>query len=203
MRVVLLALLLVLVSGGQVLAQPYGDYYPREFLWGISWNLGIPTGDTADYTKSYLSGRGLGLEGRKFIKPNWTLGASFSWNVLNAQKFNTIQTEDNLTISGNQRTYLNIFPLLVNAHYYLGYYGDLRPYFGLNAGAYIIENRLEIGLYSTQETNWHFGVAPEIGVLLPAGRFLGFFNVRYNWTTDSGMTPEVTYWGFNLGLGLQ
>ncbi len=203
MRVVLLTLVAILVLGGSAWAQSYSGYYPQEFLWGISWNVGIPTSNTKDYTDK-TSFRGAGLEGRKFVKPDLTLGLSFSWNVFNEKSFRTDPVESTGgEISGTQFRTLNIFPLLANIHKYWGYYGGLRPYIGLGAGAYIIENRRELGLFSLQETNWHFGVAPEVGILMPSGRFLGFFNVRYNYTTSAGMTPEQSYLGFNVGLGLQ
>ncbi len=201
MRIVLLALTMVLVLGSNAFAQSYGSYYPQEFLWGLSWNLGLPTSNTKDYTDDF-SLRGIGLEGRKFINPSMTVGLSFGWNVFWEKSFETEPTE-NLTVSGTQYRYLNFFPLMANVHKYWGYYGEFRPYLGLNAGTYIIENRLELGLFALQETNWHFGFAPEVGFQMPAGRFLGFVNVRYNYALKAGSTPEQAYWGFNVGVGLQ
>jgi hypothetical protein len=201
MRITLLALAMVLVLSGSACAQSYGTYYPSEFLWGLTWNLGLPTGDTKDYT-DYFSLRGIGLEGRKYIKPDLTIGLSFQWQVFWEKVFGTTD-QNGFTVTGNQWRYLNFFPLLVNAYKYWNDYGDFRPYVGLNTGAYIIENRFEIGGRRIQETNWHFGLAPAVGAQMPAGRLLGFFEVRYNYAFKSGDTPDQSYFNFIIGVGLQ
>ena len=201
MRTMFLALAMVLVLSGSACAQSYGSYYPSEFLWGLSWNLGLPTGETKDYTDDF-SFRGIGLEGRKFIKPDLTVGLSFQWQVFWEKVFGTTDQES-FTVTGNQWRYLNLFPLLANVYKYWNYYGDFRPYVGLNTGAYIVENRFEMGLYQLQETKWHFGLAPAVGAQMPAGRFLGFFELRYNYVFKAGDSFEQSYFGFIIGVGLQ
>ena len=51
------------------------------------------------------------------------------------------------------------------------------------------------------DNNWHFGLAPEVGVTFPLGwRVAGFGMVRYNYAFSSGGTGAIQYWGINLGV---
>jgi hypothetical protein len=105
-------------------------------------------------------------------------------------------------ISGTQLRYFNAVPLLVNAHYYFGSRGGIRPYAGLNVGTYWIERRVDIGLSSFKDDNWHLGWAPEAGIIVPLGRpeVALIADVRYNWAFSAGGTGDQKYWGFNVGF---
>ncbi len=91
-------------------------------------------------------------------------------------------------MSGTQIRYINSIPLMLNAHYYIGGKRDqLRPYLGVNVGTYYITQRLDMGVYTLQNDNWHFGIAPEFGFLAEVSR--GTYltaSGRYNYAFDSG-----------------
>jgi hypothetical protein len=76
-----------------------------------------------------------------------------------------------------------------------------RPFFGLNAGGYVVERRVEVGLLATEERKWQWGIAPEVGILFPFSVDVsGFFNARYNYAWESGDNPAMVYWSFGVGL---
>jgi len=202
MRIKLLTLATVTLLAGAAAAQGYDNYYPRHMLWGVSWNVGVPTSDTKDYIDQ-VSFRGIGVEGRKFTSATTSIGFAASWQVFYEKSFRSTTTDLGAVVTGTQYRYLNTFPVLVNVYKHFGTYGSLRPYVGINAGMYIIENRLEVGLYALEETNVHVGAAPEVGVKLPSGRFLGFLGARYHFTTEAGNTPAQSFWEFRVGFGLE
>jgi hypothetical protein len=71
---------------------------------------------------------------------------------------------------------------------------------GTGVGTYYIENRAELGLTSVTVNKWHFGIAPEVGVLVPSSRVGdGLLSVKYNYAFEAGGV-ERAYWTFGVGL---
>ena len=193
---VLAAVILVFALSADAQAQ-------GPFFFGFTYNVSVPTNNTSDFSGSGASFRGVTMEGRKLVNANVSVGFEAGWQVFNEETSGTIGF-GNADVTGDQFRYTNSFPLLVNAHYYLGQRGGVRPYLGAGVGTYIIERRLEIGLVAFQETNWHFGVAPEVGVAFPLGwRAAGLINVRWNYAAASGGAPYQSYWTFGAGVAWQ
>jgi outer membrane protein W len=189
LRIVAAALTLLVVSGAEAKAQ--------EWFWGMEYMVGIPTSDTKGFTNDF-SWRNFGIEGRYSMTNNVSLGLFFGWNVFTEQTDSVISFEG-IDVSGDQFRYVNSFPIMATAHYYLGRPGGIRPYAGVGLGTYYIENRLDIGLSSITAKNWHLGVAPEIGLVFPVDWHVrAFLNARYNWAIKSGGI-EHTY--LTIGLG--
>src|SRR5262245_12384945 len=79
--------------------------------------------------------------------------------------------------------------------------GKARPYVAANVGAYVIEQRMEIGLYSSHDTNVRFGLKPEAGLAIPMQRHLAaFMNARYNYAFAAGSVDDQSYVSFGLGV---
>jgi len=179
----------------------------QDQMSGISWNIGIPTGQMSSYMNKTSYG-GIGLEFGRYVDDNVSVGASFSWNVWSNLTGEIINLK-NGAVSGTQIRYYNAFPMLLNAHYYLSEskHDPFKPYIGLNAGFYYILQRMDIGAYSLQNDNWHFGLAPEAGFLLEvSNRTYLTATARYNYAFDAGTTlggkdnNSLAYWGVNVGL---
>jgi hypothetical protein len=178
----------------------------NQVLSGITWNIGLPSGRMSDFMDKASFG-GFAIEGRRFLSEEFSVGGSFSWNYWSELTDQTIPLEHG-AVGGTQIRYINSFPFLVNAHYYIGDRKDqIRPYLGLNVGAYYILQRLDIGVWSFQNDHWHFGLAPEAGFMIEMSRGTYFMaTARYNYAFDSGSTMggdsknTYAYWGINLGV---
>jgi hypothetical protein len=183
-------------------ARPAAAY--EEWLWALNWNVMIPEGKTADFVKD-TSYRGLSIEGRKWQGDNLTVGFMFGWNVINQKLFATQSiTGDNsaVDLTGTQNRYINTYPVLAGTHIYLGSYGLTRIFAGAMGGGYVVERRVEVGLFAQESQKWQWGVAPEVGILLPFGNSVGFVSARYNYAFENGKDhPEHTYWSAQIGLG--
>jgi outer membrane protein W len=191
-----------LLLAGAVQAQP------GMKLGIFSYGMSLPTGDAKDYTDndSWLN---LSFEGQYMMKTNVSLGFMFAWNELYANTTELIPLESG-AIWGDQYRDLNIFPMTAGAQYYFGEgKGATAPYVGLYAGAYYIRQILDIGLSSFTKNNWHFGVAPQIGVLVPTGSHWGRYanlSVRYNYPIEGGdylggKSKSFNYVTFSIGIG--
>ena len=63
------------------------------------------------------------------------------------------------------------------------------------------DERLEIGIVAIEESSWHFGLAPEVGVMIPVGYYTNFIaGARYNYAFKSGDSPEYQWLTFSVGF---
>ena len=171
-------------------------------MFGVSYNIGLPVGGTADYI-SQPSFRGFGLEGRGFIKDNLSYGGSFNWAVFYEEVGpDEWQREgEDGTVYGKQYRYINSFPLMATMHYYFGEWDATRFYAGGGIGANIINQRTDVGIYVVKDEKWRFGLAPEIGVLIPFN-FSSSINLslQYQYAVKAGDSDAVSYLNFKIGF---
>src|SRR5262249_36406790 len=127
----LAALLFVLGAGEARAALP-------PTLVGVSYQLSVPIGETANYT-SPVSWRGIWLDVMTWIRRDLSVGLAFGWNVFFNNTTQTINLKG-VDITGNQDRTLNVWPTLVNARWFppISSNRDIQPYIGANVGGYII-----------------------------------------------------------------
>jgi outer membrane protein W len=177
-----------------------------KVLSGFTWNIAMPTGRLTNFMDKTSYG-GFGFETHSFLTDDFSVGGSVSWNYWSEMTGETIPLKQG-ALSGTQIRYVNSIPLLLNATFYLGGRRDeFRPFFGLNAGAYYILQRLDMGIYSLDNDHWHFGLAPEAGFLLQVSSDTYLTAAgRYNYGLSSGETVSgdskntIAYWGINIGI---
>jgi len=173
----------------------------QDWLWTVTYGPSLPTGDMKAFADDF-SWRNIGLEGRKVVNENTTVGLAFGWNVF-AQETGELISFDRIDISGTQFRYVNAFPMLLTLHRYFGQPGGIRPYLGAGVGTYFVEERLEIGVVALTADAWHFGLAPEGGLIVPVGwRARALLQAKYNWALKAN-SIEHTYWTFNIGFVFQ
>jgi len=191
-KVVSLALFLVLVGNAKAEAQVDG------WWWGATYQTALSAGDTKDFVDQF-SWRNFGVEGRAILNDKASLGLFLGWNVFNDDVDGTISL-GGVDVSGFQSRFVNAIPILATAHYYFGARSGRSLYLGGGVGTYWIENRLELGTTALTVTNWHFGLAPEIGISFPTNDMArGYLSVKYNYAFESdGITHN--YWTFGIGL---
>jgi hypothetical protein len=172
----------------------------QDGLFALTYNMGLPLGETADYIGKY-SFRGFGMEGRGFVSDNISLGGSFSWNVFFEERLNETFTQGTESLTSDQFRYINAYPINFMAHYYFGTYeSEVRFHAGLGVGAHKINRRTEFGTYALEHNYWHFGMTPDVGVLVPMNyRSNLLISVRYNYAFEA-KSVAYSYLGFNIGF---
>lgn len=170
----------------------------QDWFWGATWGLSMADGATRDYI-SEESWRNFGLEGRKFVSPRTSIGLSFNWTVLDEKTTETVVLPGG-ALTGTQFRYINAFPLLLTGHKYFGDEERTMIFVGAGIGAYAVERRTEVGLIAVTTDSWHFGIAPEAGLILPLGwRAKGFVNARYHYTSEA-KGYDYQWWDFRIGI---
>jgi outer membrane protein W len=149
----------------------------------------------------------MGLNFRYLTSPNLTVGLYFGWHVFYERAFREINLEQEGipgTLSGSQDRWLNSFPMMLNAHFYLGDRGDMRPYVGVNAGGFLFAQRIGLGVFTAHEDRWDWGIAPEVGIVVPTSRHTGLLlNARYQMAFTGeifGFDAMHEYYGFGVGF---
>jgi hypothetical protein len=172
-------------------------------MGGVTYNVSFTLGDTRDYIDA-TSWRGWSLEGRWFNNEKLSFGLSWTWTTFHESEQGTWPVEGG-HVTGSQFRRISTSPFLVNSHWHFvntrDRYQKYIPYLGFGLGAYWIETTHEIGVYSFEERNWHFGLAPEGGMFvnLKHETYL-MVTLRYNYAFGSGDADSIQYIGLMIGL---
>lgn len=176
----------------------------QDYIGILTYSYALPTGDTDDFidNDSWL---GATLEGQWFVGQSSTVGLLFGWNEF----YHKVQGDidfDFGTVSGTQYRHLNIFPMMVTAHWFGGERGGARPFIGLGVGTDYVRQLLDVGLREFTESNWHFALAPDAGIAfpLPSGSAL-VLAARYNYPFKAGDyigggSRAFQYLSFHIGV---
>jgi len=177
-------------------------------LTSLTYNVSSATGDMAKFVDD-TSWLGVQIKGSYFKTENMAFTFSFGWQVFDESNHDTIALSFDQAdgdVSGFQTRYVNAFPVLAGVQYFLGESRALRPYVGLEAGFNYIIQRFDMGLWSLKEQRFLVAVAPEIGVIVPAG-FNSYLVVagRYDHAFKAGsyVTQEkfdFTYMSLKVGI---
>jgi hypothetical protein len=179
----------------------------QEWYGAVSYQISQPRTDTERFVNnpSYL---GWGLDFRKMVKDDISLGGMFAWNIFDEETSDPIKLANGGTATGLQQRTLNAFPIMFNASYYFGQRGGIRPYLGMNLGGFVFIETFSIGIWEIEETRWDWGMAPELGLIIPMNReFSLMFATRYHYafTGESVVGSDINnaYVSFNIGLAFQ
>jgi hypothetical protein len=188
-----------------VLIGSWSSASAQDNITMITYQPSVAVGDLEDFIGE-TSWIGWGLEGRRFRDPTskLTMGFSFAWNVFD-ERFTGTTDFDQGAVTGTQRRWVNSLPFLITGDYYLNRKSGFKPYVGVGAGAYYIVQRIDIGVFKREVTNWHFGVEGEAGFQFPLGDIEGVVAARYNYAFAAGDAlygdpVDITYVSAIVGL---
>lgn len=169
-------------------------------MFNLNYSMAVPMSETSDYIGN-TSFRGVSFEGRAFLNDNISVGGYIGWNVFDETKHNANFSGNGVDVHGTQFRFLNVLPIQVIGHYYIGGEFDrITPYVGLGVGTTHSLQRVEIGLVAFENNNWHLGFSPEVGVYIPVNYNLGFnVTARYDYAVESNSS---TYSNLTINVGL-
>jgi len=198
LRVVLIAAIaLATAIGGTARAQ--------DKVAGFAYLMSLPGSETETFIDepSFLGGE-LFLRLPPFYGTPFLIGVNMGWQVFHSESDDPLQF-DNGTISGTQRRYLNTFPILFTGHWYFGPKEGVRVFAGGGIGPTYVIQSFGIGVFDFENGEWHFTLAPELGVQVPMGSVELYVSARYNHAFSSGqyVSGEGEVWNSaTLGVGL-
>jgi len=177
--------------------QPAWAQSPGEWATNLAYSPVMGLGDTKDFIDG-LSWRGLTLDFEKGITDSFTIGGTAGWHVLADESSGTSRFEGGAA-TGTAFRYMNSVPLLVTATYFAGRPGMTRPFIGVGAGTFWVENRTDAGVFFSEESNWHPGLMGEAGVSMERPDGTMTLSARYNYALETN-DVEHTYLTFSVGF---
>ncbi|AUP79987.1 outer membrane beta-barrel protein [Flavivirga eckloniae] len=170
-------------------------------LLTANWDINFPNSDLNDFLHNEdVSLAGLSFDYRYFVKENVSVGTYFAWDFFNGSS-REISNLENADVSGLKLFYVNYFPFMLNAHYYLNESENIQPYLGGGMGAVRSLQRTEVGSVALENNNWHFGLYPEVGVLIPFSSDGGLsIGAKYNVAFETSDSFTYSYFSINIGI---
>ena len=175
--------------------------FAQEYVFILGYNMMLPQSGTSmgDYIDE-PSFKGISFTSRRFHTKNTSWGFELAWHVFDKMEKGTF-VKDNITATGTQIRYINSTPILVTFDRYFGKRRGTRFYIGMGAGTYYVQQRTDLGLKSYTFDEWHFGLAPEAGMLMPFSRNNGLnISAKYNYAFAVGESDGYQYWSLNIGF---
>ena len=179
----------------------------KQYVGTLAYTMAQPSGDASDFANNF-SWLGFSVEGDWFIRDKISTGFIAGWQEIYKEEGQGSYTFSNGTVTG-ARIYKHIgsLPLLARARYWTGTPGDRAHAFaGLGVGTYWMKQTVDAGIYTADSDAWHFGIAPEVGVLVKTGYDIGWtLNARYNYPFAAGdylggKSASFSYWGIGIGV---
>ena len=184
-----------------LLLVPLSHALAQGALTSLSWDPSFPAGDTKDFIGK-MTGRSFGMDAKGFLSQRLTMGASFDWRLFNEVTDEIVELEDGHA-SGTQNRRIYAIPVLITSHFYLRSfenYPHYIPYVGVGAGAYWIEEKLEIGVHTLKEKAWNFGVCLEFGTLFGFSYGYALLRFKYNYAFESEDIAPLSFWSIGIGI---
>lgn len=166
----------------------------------LSYDMAMPVGNTYDFISAF-SFVGFTLEYRYRIARPLSIGASIQWNNFEDKLAGT-HTSDTITVTGTQIRRLQMMPICATSHVYLSTRKSLLPFLGINVGAYRAAREIAHAWWRSEETNWHFGLAPEIGLMISLKKIPIVLSSQFNWAAPHSSASSEFFVDFNIGVAL-
>lgn len=157
-----------------------------QYFAGLSYTAGIATGETRDFVNN-TSWKGFTFEARRAVRDGFAAGVVLGTNVFESDAPALVPSSQGpVTEAGLHKLFYSM--ALVAADWFGGDRDSpVRPFGGVGAGVYYVDQKVEAGATTTETTNWHLGFAPEAGVavrLTPQSH--ATLIVRYNYPVRGG-----------------
>ncbi|MEM9327452.1 MAG: hypothetical protein AAGA85_17430 [Bacteroidota bacterium] len=179
--------------------------YSQSSFTHLEYAPSIPVGNVTDFTGGF-QWRGLGFGAGWFVQDGLTVGFQTGWNVFRDETDGivsaVVETDNsNITLTGKQFRFINAVPILLTSRYYIEG-SQVWPYIGAGVGTYFASRRTELGLRTFSEDSWHFGVAPEVGIVVPTYSESSFtLGLQYHQAFAAGDNDGIGYLAIKIGVG--
>lgn len=157
--------------------------------WGLTlgYHMAIPVSATHDFVDRF-SWQGFGGEVTYLATDANHIGFAAGWQRFDGLYRNALSEFSGGAVYGTQVRSVTAIPLLIKATHTIGDpIQKIRPYISLGAGAYVVTEVMDVGLYEFSATNVHLGFMPAVGLNFRLGyRNNLLLQVDYNAAVTSG-----------------
>jgi hypothetical protein len=174
--------------------------FSQQNLTALQYSMGFGTGNLHDYIGK-ASFRGFTIDYRNLVRPNVGIGIDIGWNTFYEAKPDAVYERGNLTYSGKQWRYMNYFPMLAAADYYIKPDANVIPFVGFGLGTMYSLQNTDMSTYTFENDAWHFAIRPELGFILKAAPGVGLSVCgKYYYGVKAGDLDSQGFFTLNVGF---
>lgn len=189
---IIFSVLFVMITAGTAIAQ--------NSMFSLNYAVSIPTGNTSDFIDQ-ASGRGFTAEFHKFIKRNIAIGGEVGHFTLYKRELNKVYSEGSASLSGVQYRYQQSYPIMVSGTYFATTEGSVKPYGSIGLGTIAHNRKIDMGIFSSEETYWQFAIRPELGVFIEPNESFAFkIGAKYYQSIAGAGFSSQSNIGLNVGF---
>jgi hypothetical protein len=194
------ALVLALVSSPASAqdGDSWGDRNVGEVSGIGTWATGLAIGDSFEFTPRYGF---IGFNGEVMlhVRPEISIGLSSGYQVFLGQERSTVTLGD-AAINAFQFRYLDTVPIFAVGRYFVDIVPELTFSPALGIGAVYTNREIDIGILGVYEDAWHFGVAPQLALVLHTDGPDPLLGVKYTFAPGGSETPTEMWFTAEIGL---
>jgi opacity protein-like surface antigen len=170
--------------------------YSQDHLYSLEYSVGMGN----DFVEK-PSFRGLAFEYRNMVNSNIGVGFGMGYNFFYEEKDYDTYVDGNASISGIQYRYLHNIPLMASVDYYFKPKTKINPFVGFGIGGNYILQRVDMGVFTSEDEAFQFAFRPEAGVIFAAGPNTDLvFAAKYLIGSGSNSLDGQSYLALNLGF---
>jgi hypothetical protein len=162
------------------------------------WSMGQTVGASYTFVDRFTA-RGIDVGFTYDVLPFFRAGISGGY-IDFRDKFRRTVVRENAALNSTQLRILGAYSILATATVHLLKSPIVQPYAGLGLGTYFTFRSLDIGWVYAEDSGWHFGLAPMLGLEIDAKKLRLILGSRFNWVAKAGDSPEELFFTFNVGV---
>jgi len=173
---------------------------PKNFMVVPQIETTFAIGSAAEFAGSF-GVAGFGIDARYLGLRPWRIGGSVSWQTITTRREDSVSSGD-AVFTGTMIKELSYNPLLAKVGYTLSEgKKKVRTFAALGIGVSRSLRRVDTGIVSLFQEEWHFAMAPEAGVEIPVGPVHIVVTGRGAYLAPSGGLGDQLLFNLCAGVG--
>jgi len=178
---------------------PSWDEHEEGSVAGIgTWATGLALGKSYEFTPEYGF---IGFNGELmyYVRSDVSIGLSSGYQLFLGQERSTIELGD-AALNAYQFRYLDTVPIFAVGRYYVELIPELSFFPALGVGTVYTNREVLAGIVSVYDDAWHFGVAPQVGLLFHTHGPDPVIDVKYTLAPGGSEHPTEMWFTAEIGL---
>ena len=170
MKKIIIISLIALFSTGSISYSQEGNLFLQKSIMTFSYQMGFPTGDLKTFipANDYL---GWDFELTTMVTHNLAVGGHIGYQGFYKKFDRDTYVFPRGAITSTIFKYYYSVPMQAVVTWYFIPEGMVQPYISMDVGVNYNERRGEIGLIVLEDNSGNFSFAPEVGVIVPFGKY--------------------------------
>ena len=188
----------VLLSTPAFAQESWGEINEGEVSGIGTYATGLAVGDSFEFAPKY---GWIGFNGEVLyhLKPEISLGITSGYQLFMGRERSTVEA-GNAALNAYQFRYLDTVPILAVGRYYLDLGSVVAFVPALGIGTVYTNRLVDVGILALHDDIWHFGVAPQAGLLFHTDGPDLLVDAKYTFAIGGPEHPTEMWFTAEVGL---